>query len=293
MPDPARPLDDDRDDAVPPPELRLALQHPATPVTLTELALLKGEALEVIAARVQILETIRLAAIRATVPEDWVLFRSDDGRIVSYLQDGGADRVRDLFGIEVYGVGKPERVASGDGQSFLYLITGSGRCRLTGQHLEEIEGGRSSADDFCKGKSGAELELAVRKAARANLDGNITRELAGLKAIPIETLRAAWVGTGKQADHCRLGRGFGTRDERVGGRSEKGPDVDPPVCPYCHTKGAYRPAKGDRAAFYGCPNYSKHPTQKWIVDAAKWAAQQPVEDGPAPNGGDREPGAEG
>jgi len=72
----------------------------------------------------------------------------------------------------------------------------------------------------------------------------------------------------------RRGRGFGTRDERVGGRSEKAPDVDPPICPHCKTTGVYRPAKGNRAAFYGCPNYTKHESQKFYVDAARWVADQ-------------------
>jgi hypothetical protein len=145
--------------------------------------------------------------------------------------------------------------------------------------LEEVEGGRSSTDDFCKGKDGLDLELAVRKAARANLDGNITRELAGMKSVPIADLEKAWEGTPKKVDECRRGRGFGTHNERLGARTEKAPDLDPPVCAVCNTPGVYRAAKGDRKAFYGCPNYSKHADQKWIVDAAKWAAEQ--KSGPA------------
>jgi hypothetical protein len=160
-----------------------------------------------------------------------------------------------------------------------------------------------------------ELELAVRKAARANLDGNITRELAGLKSVPLADLIEAWTGTKKSIDGCRRGRGFGTRDERVGGRSEKAPNLDPPICPHCNTRGLYRPAKGDRGAFYGCPNYAKHPDKKFIVDAAAWAAQAAARESLTPNkpapapapvapvtreltdedvfGGRREPGQEG
>jgi hypothetical protein len=59
-------------DSPPAVEGTLALRRPDTPVTLSELAALKGEALEVIEARVQILETLRKAAIRATSPEDWL-----------------------------------------------------------------------------------------------------------------------------------------------------------------------------------------------------------------------------
>jgi len=259
------------------PQDAIALRRPDIPVTLSELAALKGEAVEIIEARVQVLETLRKASIRATSPEDWLLFKAPEeqgGQVVGYLQDCGADRVRDLYGIEIFDVSKPEKIVGNDPGVFHYLIRASGRCKLTRQVVEEMEGGRSSTDDFCKGKTGAELELLVRKAARANLDGNITRELAGMKSVPLNDLTDAWTGTKKLVDHCRRGRGFGTRDERVGGRSEKAPDVDPPICPHCKTTGVYRPAKGNRAAFYGCPNYTKHESQKFYVDAARWIADQ-------------------
>jgi hypothetical protein len=276
----------------------LERRRPDIPVTLSELAALKGEAVEIIEARVQVLATLRKASIRATSPEDWLLFKAPDeqgGQIVGYLQDCGCDRVRDLYGIEVFNVTRPEKVVGAELGHFHYLVSASGRCKLTRQVVEDMEGGRSSTDDFCKGKSGADLELLVRKAARANVDGNITRELAGMKSVPIADLKEAWTGTDKVVDRCRLGRGFGTRDERVGGRSEKAPDVEPPVCPHCNSKGVYRPAKGDRKAFYGCPNYAKHADKKFIVDAAQWiAAERKAAPVPATTSElPREPGAEG
>jgi hypothetical protein len=255
----------------------LTLRRPDIPVTLSQLAALKGDALEIIDARVQVIKTLRAASIRATSPEDWLLFKAPEeqgGQIVAYLQDCGADRVRDLWGIEVFDISRPEKIVGNDPAVFHYLIAGSGRCKLTRQVVEAMEGGRSSTDDFCKGKTGAELELLVRKAARANLDGNITRELAGMKSVPIDDLKDAWTGTKKIIEHCRKGRGFGTRDERVGGASAKAPDVEPPVCPHCKTAGVYRPPKDGRGGFYGCPNYTTHANKRWTVDADKWVAEQ-------------------
>jgi hypothetical protein len=255
----------------------IALRRPDTPVTLSQLAALKGGAIDVINARVQILETLHRASIRATSPEDWLLFKSPEeqgGQVTGYLQDCGGDRVRDLWGIEIFDVSDPEKVESNDPGVFHYLIRGSGTCKLTGQTIENVEGGRASTDDFCKGKSGLDLVLAVRKAARANLDGGLTRALAGMQSVPLDELKAAWEGTAKKVENCRRGRGFGTRDERVGGASAKAPDVDPPVCPTCNVKGVYRPAKDNRRAFYGCPTYSKHPAVKFIIDAEKWEAEQ-------------------
>jgi len=282
-------VDDDRDDA---PPTTLMLRSPEVPTTLGQLAALKGEAIEIIEARVQVIATLRTASIRATHPEDWLLFKSPDERVIGYLQDAGCDRVRDLWGIEVYDISRPEKVAGAEPAVFHYLITGSGRCKLTRQTVEAMEGGRSSTDDFCRGKTGADLELAVRKAARANLDGNVTRELAGMKSVPLDEIELAWAATNKKIAHCRQGRGFGTGDERVGATRAGVPDVPPPICPHCHTKGVYRPAKNNRGAFYGCPQYATHPDQKFIIDAAKWEKEQLAGAAPAA-ATPREPGAEG
>jgi len=280
------------------------LRQPGIPVTMNELAARKGEAIEILEARIQILETARKRGIRMTSPEDWVLFKSPDDRITGYLQDAGCDRIRDITGIEVFAVSEPVRIAAADGQSFIYIVKGSGRSKLTMQIVEEMEGGRGSTDDFCKDKTGAQLELTVRKAARANLDGNITRELAGLKSVPLEELQAAWEGTTKKWDHCRRGRGFGTRDERLGATREGEPDVEPPKCPHCqppHTvKLKYRAKTDKRAAFYGCPNWEKPGHARITIDAAKWVAERRAEAAAAgektqttaaPEA--REPGAEG
>ena len=266
------PADDDDDPAA----VALTPRRPDIPTNLETLAALKGEAIAVVEARVTVLTTLRKASIRSTSPEDWTKFKTNQehgGQEVAYLSDAGCDRVADLFGIEKYGISKPEKVVGADPTQFHYLIQGSGRCKLTGQVLECVEGGRSSSDEFVKGKTGVELELLVRKAARANLDGNIVRELAGLKSVPVAELAAAWAGTNKRVEQCRRGRGYGTADERVGGTRESEPDVPPPVCPHCGAKARFRPARGDRGAFYGCPNYEKHADKKWTVDAAKWIAQ--------------------
>ena len=112
----------------------------------------------------------------------------------------------------------------------------------------------------------------MRKAARANLDGSIVRELAGLAGVPIAELDAAWSGTHKTTDRCVQARGFGSRSERMGANPTRGgaPDVKPPECPFCKAACEYRPATDTRGAFYGCPNWSKHRDKKFTVDAAKW-----------------------
>jgi len=242
------------------------ITRPDVPVTLSELANQKSEALDNIHARIQILETLRRAAIRATSPEDWVRFRTKDGVETAYLQDCGGQRVRDVFGIEVTEVSTPEKVSGSSAGEFVYLIRGSGHSRLTRQRVVDVEGGRSSTEDAFKDKTGPDLEYEVRKAARANLNGSITRELAGLKSVPLTDLEAAWTGTGKTVDRCPLGRGYGKRESR--------PSTAVPVCEVCGTPGELRPATDKRGAFYGCPHWKNHKDVKWIVEADLWERKQ-------------------
>jgi hypothetical protein len=247
----------------------IALRRPDVPTTLADLAARKADGIEIIEARGAVLATARKIGLRLTGPPDWVLFRAPTehgGQVVGYLQDAGADRVRDVTGIEIFDVSVPEKVVGAEPGQFHYIVRGSGRCKLT--------------DDFVRGKTGIELELLIRKAARANLDGNLVRELAGMKAVPVEDLEAAWVGTHKKVDQCRKGRGFGTAAERLGARKETAPNIDPPICPHCKTPGKYRPAKGDRGAFWGCENWDKHRDQKWTVDAEEWLGTHRVTTAP-------------
>jgi hypothetical protein len=274
-------------------------RSPSIPATLAELAALKGEALEVVEARIMVLETLRKASIRATHPADWLLFKSPDGNVTSYLQDCGADRVRDLYGIEIFNVSIPQKVAGLNGE-FTYIIMGSGRCKLTRQILENVEGGRSSTDDFCSAKKGAELELSVRKAARANLDGNITRELAGLKNVPLQELQSAWTGTNKNSTNCRLGRGFGNKQERDGVSTQTaGAPTKAPICDSCQEPMDYVRAgeKDGRKweAYWKCKQYKWDSSKRqsnghsrvdgklWEETVVKIAASE----------AQREPGSEG
>ena len=232
-------------------------------------------------------EMLRTFSLQMLSPADVVLFKArdeDGGLVVAYIQECGCQRYAPLWGVRSYNISRPEKIAGDEPGEFYYVITGDGECSITGQRVEGIEGGRSSLDDFCRGKRGAELEMLVRKAARANFESNLTRRLTGTQSVPVEELERAWKGTHKKISDCRLGRGFGTRAERVGAPAPA-PDVPAPSCGVCGKPGRYYPATRTRGAFYGCPDYAKHPSQKWSQDAEKWIAAHP----PAP----REVGQEG
>jgi hypothetical protein len=271
-----------------------------TPRNLDELAARQRQGHAIIEARAAILTSVKTFALRACSPPDFVLFKADDGNVIAFLEDAGCDRIRPYYGIEIRDVSDPVKTTGPDG-GYYYTVKASGFCKLTGETLEAVEGGRSSAEEFVKHVTDPmQRDLYVRRAARASADGIVVRTLSGLQNIPVEELARAWTGTPKSVEQCRKGRGFGSRTERLGGNRENAPNVRPPVCPHCKATGAYRPARGDRAAFYGCPNYESHRAKVWIVDAAEWVKQQtpaassaPAAPPPAAEVAAREPGAEG
>jgi hypothetical protein len=250
-------------------ETSFALRNPATPVTIDQLAARRQAGKEIIEARVEILETARLRAIRMTHPEDWVLFKSPDDRVTGYLQDSGCERVRPILSISIFDVEEPQKIVAIDGQSFAVIVKGRGQSGITGDALDAVEGIRESTEEFCKSLTGIKQELRVRQAARANLDGKIVRELAGLGSVPLEELERAWKGTDKKTEHCRRGRGFGTQQERHGGENPNAPtDIVPPKCDHCGTTATYKTSA--RGGFWSCPKWKSHEDRKFLIDAEKW-----------------------
>lgn len=258
----------------------LDIRHPAAPATLEQISALGDGANEIIRARILVLQTLRTASIQATNPEDWLLFQAFDRRdgserTVGYLQDAGCDRVASLWGIEIFGIEKPEKIMANDGEgSFMYLVTGSGRCRITSQTVEQMEGGRSSKDDFCKDEKGTGLELKVRKAARANLDGNIVRELTGLKSVPLEQLKGAWQGL-KDWNRCVKGRGFGSgRADTAGSGAPVDLSAPVPNCPVC--QGPMYDNRRDKASGKSSPKAPDFKCKDKACGKAVWADAKPA-----------------
>jgi hypothetical protein len=250
------------------------------PVTFEELASDIDAGLQMLERRNTLVTSARKWAIAQTWPEDYVVYQSVVGRITCYLSDAGGQRAAAIWGVNVINVSEPQIVGAPDGKHFAVIVRGDGYSRLSKQTVEGFIGARSSDEKFCEDKSGQQLEIAVKKAARANLDGGIARALMGLKSIPIAELAAAWVGSPKSIDNIPKGRGFGTQEERLGATREGTPDVTPPTCTVCKGPDGqplpllYRAGKGDKPAFYGCRNWEKHKQVKVIVKAADWVAQE-------------------
>ena len=282
----APPIETDRRPTEEKKEARPVETRPASelvaPQSIHDIAALKGdEAIRIIETKDMILRRIRALSLRLTSPNDWVLFRTRDGEVYGYVTEAGCQRFRQLWGIEINNVSDPRVEQESDGE-FSVTLTGDGYCNLTRLGVTGIIGQRGSREDFVKYEKGTKLQSLVKKAARANLDGNITRELCGLKNVPEAEIKEAWKDTGKTTDRCAKGKGFGTQAEREGAEVQTGPDgVKPPACPKCGTEPMrFRPAgkkkNGDSySAFWGCFNF---PECKGYVRDSDWRRESGQED---------------
>jgi len=249
-------------------------------VSIGELAA-QPDAMERIEKHIQILARVRKAALHATSPAHWVKFKTRDGLETLYLDDCGGELVRKYFGIRIFDVGDPLKITTGDPREFGYSVTADGVCALTGERIERITGIRTSTEDFCKDRKGIDLEKAVQSAARANCDGRIVRELAGLSNVPLEEVAEAWVNTGKSTDRIPQGRGYGTGEQRQG--RDEAPADTPDVSPVCrHCKKAMQLRKGSKSTdnptghFYSCPDFQAHKDaglKSYTINLPTWRAE--------------------
>lgn len=252
-----------------------ALARPSVPTTINQLASLeKDRGVAIIEQRLQIFQTMRVASIALTMPNDWTLFKDLDGRETGFLGDQGCDRIKKLWGIQVNNLGPMTKIEDADHPGeFAFSITGDGSCGLTGEAVFEMQGVRYSTERYATEKpEGLQRIIAVQKAARANLDGGITRELAGMKSVPIEELDRAWADSWKKSSMCNKGRGYGSSAERKGSTADHG--LAPAEYPICDACLALNPPKtstmaykkeGKDGPFWYCPNWKTHEKVKSFV----------------------------
>lgn len=258
------------------------LIRPGVPVSAEDLALLEeGRGEKIILARAQILATARGASIRATFPNDWTLFRTDQNQIYGFLGDQGCERCNDIWGIRLSNFGpRPinpfwEKREGKTEEEYSIRLVADAYCELTRQTYLQMEGfGYSDDQDAQQVSAAQKREDRVANHSRRNLAGRVMRRAGGLEAVPIEEIQKQWEGTTKSVERCNLGRGFGSKDERLGGAGAQGIDqADIPMCDLCQIKLVYRPGKGDRGAFWGCPQWDKHKETKVIIPHEKLLRQ--------------------
>lgn len=258
-------------------EKELDLRRPDVPMTLEEIAALGEEgAAKIIKSRVQIIKTLRAASIQQCHASDWVLNKDRNGRVRAYLEDGGCQRLMDLWGISLDNVTCGPRENSEDGKSYAYTFIGDAYCNVTHRSIKREEGTRYSTERYAQEKpEGIQRESAVKKAARANLEGRCVRNLAGLNNVPLEEL--ILVSGDKDFERkATKGHGWGTQSERLGAEAEHGlAPADFPICDACLampkpvTTTMVFKKEGKDGPYWYCPNWKAHEKVKSFVNHQK------------------------
>lgn len=160
-------------------------------------------------------ELMRGLAISRTLPSDWVIHKGRDGKPdMAYLQDAGANRVAQAWGISF----APATVTAEQVDDHVVYHAEGTATDMRSQRQEFEVGQRSTADGFFSGRweralrdgdSIAKISIRgdVRKAALTNLHGRLVRKLCGLGGIPAEVVKRYGVDPGtsvtyKQGDEA-------------------------------------------------------------------------------------------
>ena len=163
------------------------VERGAVPTPL-EVQLDSQKAIARIGAIAQVIDGCAKTSIQRTNHADWV--KMGDGY---YLQASGAQKIRPIWGI-YYRDRKVTKEMNPDG-TYGFLVTGIVGSKvldqLYGEVTIEVDGGRSSADPFFKGRDGTKEAdpLDVRKAALSNWEARAVTALLGLKNLNAEDLK--------------------------------------------------------------------------------------------------------
>ena len=175
------------------------------------------EGLVVWERRVQAIESCRTAALRATLPEHWVLNRDRQGNVLATPSAPACARIAEYYGIQLsnlrptdaQGGFAPVRIRQEDGTVVLRAWCDA-LCRFNGRMLNGIEASRQSDEQFI----GRGHEEDQRKSVLTLLQSRAVRQLVAVARIPVNELDAAWESTDKTTARCVKGHGFGSSTER-------------------------------------------------------------------------------
>lgn len=183
-------------------------------------------AVELFEMRSKLIESCRLAAIKATSPSDWVLFKDRGGVATAMLCNSGANIAAQYYGIDVYnlrpirdGIFRPLEEKDQETGEIRYSCWFDARSNVTGQQVKDIEAGRSSSEQFI-GRAAIDTTSGMVKAADLRAAcytlarTKACRILGAMVRLSTGVLELAWQGTTKKVEDCRKGSGYGTSGAR-------------------------------------------------------------------------------
>jgi hypothetical protein len=163
--------------------------------------------------RVSTLQNLRLAAIKATRPDDWTLFRPKEGEPQGICGKAGCTKIGQLYGVQILNPTPVEIVTDGDKK--VAQCFGDGYCALTGQIYPGLRGYRVAGERFTGRDPGEVGSQDLIQAARTALETKAVRILTGLVKVSLSELAAAWgLSLEETQSRCVRGAGYGKSKDR-------------------------------------------------------------------------------
>lgn len=191
------------------------------------------EGMNILRQRIELFDYLRGVALKRTSPADWIL-NAEGKNQVALLRASGAAKMRDVYGIRVFGVRptdaggnfRPEEAPVANGAT-LFRAWGDAESTVTGIRVQNITAQRrtdetfagrlvDANDSFVKlakdsvGVNKADLTSAVYTL----LLTKAVRVIAGMSRVPVEEIASAWKGTEKKTENIQLGHGGGSSADR-------------------------------------------------------------------------------
>jgi len=179
-----------------------------------------------LAARLKIVQTMRLFALKLTQPEDWTLWRDNEGHVVATPRASAMLRVRPWFNVSVFNhrsmdgrPGEPTTSEIQKGDKKVTVLEMQCDVRLGTDILEGIPFSIRSDDQFIgraarEERYGGPREQDLLSCLRTGLDKKAIAMAIGITKVPETELAAA----GIDVKRCYKGSGYGSSSERSAGK---------------------------------------------------------------------------
>jgi hypothetical protein len=189
----------------------------------------------IVKRRMELLDSVRLAALRRTRPQDWVLFKDKEEQVVALLADSGVNLVAEAYGVVIDnlrptgadGRFQPEKEVDDKGH-----LTFRAWCdvisKVNGRQVQSMEASIRDDEEFTgrrvndRGEIAARgpkaLEQDLRAALYTRLRSKAVRAVCGMTRVPAPEIEVAWKGTENKMANARKGHGYGRTAERTAER---------------------------------------------------------------------------
>jgi len=190
-------------------------------------SLTRPDIVQMMERRVQVLGNLRKAAIKATVPSDWTLFKAGEGKVSGIAGRAGCTKIGQVYGIQVLNP-TPVNIFTDAVGKTVAECHGDGYCALTGQYLPGLRGYRVQGEQFTGRSEDKVGQQDLIQSARTALENKAVRALSGLVKVDLVELAAVFgLSPADFEAAASRGAGYGSATDRAqGGAASAGSDAN-------------------------------------------------------------------